>query len=92
MSDYYGAAELEDWLGEEVFYRCGTVPREVVALFEKWRAPVESSIEAWLDSDDGEGNCLSWRGWGRGWGNIPESELKEVGSAIEAGFAIITQT
>lgn len=65
MSDYYGDASLEDWLSEEVFAE-RVVPPAVISLFEQWREPIEANIENWLDSDDGYGNHLSWRGWGRG--------------------------
>ena len=77
MSDYYGDATLEDWLAEEVF-SCERVPEAVVALFERWREPVESSISSWQESDDGEGNRMSWRGWGRGFAGIEDTEAFEV--------------
>lgn len=87
MSDYYGRATLESWLENEVY---GVpVPPIVVALFEKWREPVESSIESWEESDDGDGNSLSWRGWGRGYGSIDEAEMDLVEAAISAGKELI---
>lgn len=67
MSDYYGEATLEDWLVEEVFgMEHKPLPHSVVELFEPWRKDIERNIEMWMDSDDGYGNRLSWRGWGRG--------------------------
>ena len=63
MSDYFGNDTLEDWLEEEL----GLPPTpNVVALFERWRSQIESSIRAWWDTDRGEGP-RSWRGWGRGY-------------------------
>lgn len=76
MSDYYGSATLEDWLAEEVF-GIESVPREVVVHFEKWRKGVEANIESWMESDDGDGNRLSWRGWGRGYAGIPDEDAAE---------------
>lgn len=73
MSDYYGAATLEDWLGEEIFFM-KVVPHFIVTRFEKYREAVERDIEAWMMSDDGEGNPLSWRGWGRGFNSIDDSD------------------
>lgn len=73
MSDYYGAATLEDWLGEEVFH-LRVVPHFIVMRFEAFRDVVERDIENWMASDDGDGNSLSWRGWGRGFANIPMSD------------------
>ena len=71
MSDYYGNATLEDWLAEEVFYvYASEIPVSVVDIFESYRNPVESNIEGWMDSDDGYGNSLSWRAWGRGFDAI----------------------
>lgn len=87
MSDYYGNATLEDWLHEEVFG--DRVPPDVVALFEKWRADVERNIEAWMESDDGYGNHLSWRGWGYGFEAIPDEDAAEFDSAVERGRSII---
>lgn len=71
MSDYYGTATLEDWLAEEVF-EMEQVPPEVVALFERYREGVEHDIESWMESDDGDGNPLSWRGWGRGFNTVDD--------------------
>ena len=73
MSDYCGNANLEDWLREEIFYG-KKVPKNVVERFEKWRDAVETNIEQWMLTDDGEGNNVSWRGWGRGFNAIPESD------------------
>lgn len=89
MSDYYGNATLEDWLQEEVFGASNPLPQPVVSLFEKWRTGVENNIEAWMDSDDGYGNNLSWRGWGRGFYSIPESENDAFNKAIEAGYRML---
>ena len=95
MSDYYGNAVLEDWLYEEVFNQIPSVtkpeelPPEVVALFEKWREGVESNIESWMCSDDGDGNSLSWRGWGRGFYAIPDSEDAEFEKRVALGVMIM---
>jgi len=79
MSDYYGDATLEDWLKEELFYLSSdaTIPSHIVARFEKWREGIERSIEAWMESDDGDGNPLSWRSWGRGFYGIPAEDADE---------------
>lgn len=69
MSDYYGDATLEDWLSEEVF-RMEYLPEFIIQRFECIRQPVEQSIEQWMETDDGYGNRLSWRGWGRGFDRI----------------------
>ena len=84
MSDYYGQPALESWLGEEVFFM-KVVPYFAVMQFEKYREGVERDIEAWLESDDGEGNSLSWRGWGRGFNTVaqtPDDEI-EFGALVE---------
>lgn len=81
MSDYYGTSTLEDWLAEEVFSHA-IMPPEVVVLFEKWRDAVERDIENWMGSDDGEGNNVSWRGWGRGFNAIPITEEGEFDHAV----------
>jgi len=81
MSDYYGNATLEDWVAEEVM-NVDVAPKEIVALFEKWREPVENSIEAWMDSDRGDGP-RSWRDWGRGYAGIPESDADELDAAFK---------
>lgn len=80
MSDYYGNADLQDWLYEEVFdnvpnlKKSEDVPVEVVRMFEFWRESVERNIESWFDSDDGDGPA-SWRDWGRGFYALgPEGE------------------
>lgn len=85
MSDYYGKATLEDWLAEEVFNLPNgtTVPKEVVSKFEKWRSSIEADIESWMESDDGEGNNLSWRGWGRGFSSIPDEDDDDFDRIVE---------
>lgn len=85
MSDYYGNATLEDWLAEEVFH-CEKVPATIVERFEKWRHSVELDIERWMETDDGEGNNTSWRGWGRGFNGIPDEDDPEFGAAIRLGM------
>lgn len=82
MSDYYGAATLEDWLAEEV----GLDPTpDTVALFERWRESIEADIEAWMDSADRNGGFpRSWRDWGRGYANIPQSDLADFDEAVNA--------
>ncbi len=82
MSDYYGAATLEDWLKEEVFAQNIPVPAEVVAHFEEWREDVERNIEAWMNSDDGDGNNLSWRGWGRGYNAISDEDTARFDALV----------
>jgi hypothetical protein len=72
MSDYDGTATLEDWLAIEVF-QVDSVPSTVVLLFERWREDVENNINAWFDSDTGEGP-RSWRGWGRGFYAISDAD------------------
>lgn len=84
MSDYEGSPTLESWLSEEIFY-VKTVPHSVVVRFEKWREGVEQDISNWMDSDDGYGNNLSWRGWGRGFNGVPEEDDEEFGAAIRFG-------
>lgn len=93
MSDYYGSATLEDWLYEEVFAgkvpsltKSEDIPRHIVTMFEKWREGIERSIESWMESDDGYGNNLSWRDWGRGFYGIPDED-DEVYTEL-AGIAI----
>ncbi len=87
MSDYYGTATLGNWLCEEVF-KADELPKEAIDLFEKWREAVESNIEDWMETDDGDGNNLSWRGWGRGFNAIPDEDEGEFDLAIEEGRAI----
>jgi len=82
MSDYYGAATLEDWLKEEVFAVQCPIPAEVVSHFEEWREGVERNIEAWMDSDDGDGNNLSWRGWGRGFNAISDEDTARFDALV----------
>ena len=88
MSDFYGDSTLEDWLAEEVFC-VKFIPREVVDLFEKWRIGIENNIESWMETDDGYGNKLSWRGWGRGFDAIPENELEEFEMVCQRGKEIL---
>lgn len=88
MSDYYGIPTLESWLENELF-TINNIPEEVVKLFERWRDPIESSVEGWMDSDDGDGNSYSWRGWGRGYAQIPDDDFKDLDEAIAAGTKII---
>ena len=85
MSDYYGNPILESWLEEEVFHHNKELPKKVVDRFEKWREEIERSIEAWMDTDDGEGS-VSWRGWGRGFNAIPDEDNVELGNAIKQGL------
>jgi hypothetical protein len=87
MSDYYGIPTLESWLENELF-TINNIPEEVVKLFERWRGPIESSVESWMDSDDGDGNA-SWRGWGRGYAQIPDDDDADLDEAIAAGTKII---
>lgn len=82
MSDYYGAATLEDWLKEEVFAQNVPVPAEVVAHFEEWREGVERDIEAWMNSNDRFGNNLSWRGWGRGFNAISDEDTMRFDALV----------
>ncbi|RKZ87365.1 MAG: hypothetical protein DRQ39_04310 [Gammaproteobacteria bacterium] len=88
MSDYYGIDTLESWLENELF-TTSNIPAEVVKLFERWRDPIESSVGSWMDSDDGDGNHLSWRGWGRGYAQIPDEDSKALDEAIRIGTSII---
>jgi hypothetical protein len=88
MSDYFGTETLESWLENEVFHNA-VIPPEVVSKFEKWRTNIESSISAWLESDDGNGNNLSWRAWGRGYANIPDEDEDELLAVIKHCNAVI---
>jgi hypothetical protein len=81
VSDYYGGASLEDWLEEEVFHH--RVSPRVVSKFERWREAIESNIDAWLDTDDGDGHQLSWRGWGRGFYAIPEEDIEAFDRLVD---------
>lgn len=90
MSDYYGDATLEDWLAKEVF-KVETVPPEVVSVFESNRKEVETDIERWMDSDDGNGNPLSWHAWGRGRSNIPDEDVLFDLKCLY-GFVFMTRT
>ena len=51
--------------------------KEEILLFEEFREEIESNIESWQESDDGYGNNLSWRGWGRGFNGINNIEKFE---------------
>lgn len=86
MSDYYGDATLESWLYEEIFYP-HKPPAEVVELFETWRESIEQDIESWIWSDDGDGNTLSWRGWGRGFNSVPDEDWELCQESIAVGGA-----
>lgn len=88
MSDYYGTDTLESWLENEVYGR--EAPPPVVALFERWREEIESSVRSWMESDaDGEGNPYSWRGWGRGYGSIAEAERDAAEAAYREGLTLL---
>ena len=94
MSDYYGSATLEDWLAEEVLHVPGRkleirAHPNVIHLFERWRINVEANIELWMDSDDGYGNNLSWRGWGRGFYAIPDEDEEEFEHAVEQAQKLV---
>lgn len=89
MSDYYGDATLEDWLQEEVFRATEPLPSSVVSLFEGWREAVETNIRAWMDSDDGDGNHLSRRGWGRGFYAVADSDESKFDDAVRQGRLMI---
>ena len=54
-------------------------------MFEKWRSEVETSIYQWMLSDDGDGNPLSWRDWGRGFNGIPEEDTVLFESMVNLG-------
>lgn len=88
MSDYYGNATLEDWLYEEVLHRCpditqsSDIPGHVVKMFEFWRVGIEADVQAWMDSHDGDGNSLSWRGWGRGFNSIDDNSEQEFNELV----------
>lgn len=69
MSDYYGAATLEDWLGQEIFFM-KNVPYFAVAKFEKYREGIERDIEVWMQN----GDAPSWRDWGRGFNSIVDND------------------
>lgn len=93
MSDYYGDATLESWLIEEVLDTPPVrldpdrfedfVRTHVSGLFEPWRDIIEADINNWMASDDGEGNPLSWRGWGRGYANIPNGDNAIIETRIK---------
>ena len=89
MSDYYGIDTLESWLKEELF-ETDDISAEVIKLFERWREPIESSVGSWMDSDDGDGNHLSWRGWGRGYAQIPDEDDAAFDEAIQTASDIIS--
>jgi hypothetical protein len=90
MSDYFGGPTLEDWLAEEVF-AVSEVPPAVTSLFERWRTAIEGQIDSWLDSDDGYGNRLSWRGWGRGYYGIPEDDVFVFNENVKQARLILKQ-
>jgi hypothetical protein len=90
MSDYYGGATLEDWLQEEVFRTREPLPSLVVSLFECWREGIEANIRAWMESDDGDGNHLSWRGWGRGFYAVADSDESRFDNAVRQGRLMIS--
>lgn len=73
MSYFEDFNTLEKWLAREVF-RVKEVPPEIVKHFEEWREAIEQDILRWMRSDDGDGNPLSWRGWGRGFASIPDKD------------------
>jgi hypothetical protein len=89
MSDYYGDADLKDWLEEEVFGHM--VTPEQVALFEKWRDAVERNIESWMGSDDGDGNRRGWRQWGMGFYAIPDADQAEFDEACRKAREMMTK-
>jgi len=76
MSDYYGSATLEDWLGEELF-GVACVPCCVVDLFEEWREQIENSIESWQLSG------IGWRSWGRAFPTLDTEETARWFTAEE---------
>lgn len=82
MSDYGGNSTLEDWLAREVFF-VEEVHPEIVKRFEEWREGIENDIERWMESDDGNGNPLSWRGWGRGFSSISDEDMLRFESLVE---------
>ena len=89
MSDYFGKPILEDWLAEEVFH-IEVVPQNIVSLFERWRECIETDITNWMESDDGYGNCLSWRGWGRGFSSIPDEDFDKFDSTLKSSNKILS--
>lgn len=98
MSDYFGNATLEDWLYEEVFKTelslssPEDIPKVVVIMFEKWRTDVKTNIESWMASDDGDGNPLSWRGWGRGFVVISDEEEEAFNELVKIATAYMLST
>lgn len=96
MSDYFGNADLKDWLYEEVFVRDLSVNKEeltedILSLFEEYKEAVESNIEAWMSSDDGAGNPLSWRGWGRGFHAISDKQMPRFERRVKFAFLCINK-
>ena len=72
MSDYYGDATIDDWTYEEIFnFR---LTEAELKLFDPWKESIEGDIESWMCSDDGYGNEVSWRSWGRGFETIPDKD------------------
>jgi hypothetical protein len=55
-------------------------------MFEKWREGIEANIEAWMNSDDGDGNQFSWRRWGRGFYGIPDGDEEEFSKCIDGAL------
>lgn len=91
MSDYYSSDTLEDWLAEEVFaVDKKQITPNIVILFERWRDDVESSIRGWWDTSDEDGYPMSWRGYGRGYGNIADDEMPIVSRLIKHGIEQIS--
>lgn len=90
MSDYFGKSTLEDWLAEEVF-EIAHVNSRVVRLFEFWRDQIEDNITEWMESDDGHGNNLSWRDWGRGFNAIPQNEMEFFDACIKFGSTVLQE-
>ncbi len=72
MSSYDGIATLESWLEHEVFEF--ELTDSEIEYFEKWRDQLERHLENYLDTDDGEGNNTSWRGFGYGFNCFSEAE------------------
>ena len=87
MSDYYGGANLKDWLEEEVF-ECNSIPDSIVSKFEKWKEGIEAQIVMWWDTDEGDGE-VSWRGFGRGFYGIPDDDYEEFEKAVEESKEIL---
>jgi hypothetical protein len=90
MSDFYGAPKLKDWLAEEVFdVDTNALTAEVIALFEEWREAIEANIQSWMESDDGDGNRLSWRSWGRGFYAIADADQERFEALVQQGKTLL---